>query len=134
MARPVSLFDPYSQINQAYGRLRCLVVERDFAPKDRAACINHFAVGFVREIAAEVLDADRVELILAPYGGRGAWESANPLLKFTPILVESVISSGRLTEAEFARRIGDVDAFLAFAEKEKANPGNRGSVSKAKTI
>lgn len=133
MPRPISLFDPYTSINQAYGKLRELAVP-DFAEKGRASSINHFAVGFVREIAAEVLDADIVKLILAPYGGRGAWESANLLLKFTPKLVESVISSGKLTEAEFARRIGDEDAFLAFAEKEKANPGNRGGGSKAKTI
>ena len=125
MARPVSLFHPYNQINQAYGKLRQLVVTKELAPEDRSARINHFAVGFVRQIAAEVLDAETIESILAPYGGRGAWESGGPLLKFTPKLVEAAISSGRLAETEIARRIGDEDAFFAFAAQEKAHPGNR---------
>lgn len=125
MARPISLFDPYNQVNQAYGDLRRLIVDKGLAPKGRAASVNHYAVGFVREIAASVLDAGTVEEVLGPYGGRGVWESANPLLKFTPLLVEAVISSGRLTEAEVARRIGDEDGFMAFAAQEKASPGNR---------
>lgn len=125
MARPISLFNPYNQVNQAYGDLRRLIVDKGLAPKGRASSVNHYAVGFVREIAASVLDAGTIEEILGPYGGCGVWESANPLLKFTPLLVEAVISSGRLTETEVARRIGDEDGFTAFAAQEKASPGNR---------
>jgi hypothetical protein len=105
--------------------LRELTVTKNFAPKGRASSINHYAVGFVREVAAQILEAEKVDRILEGYGGRAKWKSANDILKFTPELVKEVIDSGKLSELDFARRIADESAFLAFANKEAAEPGSR---------
>jgi hypothetical protein len=102
MARPTSLFDPFASINQAYGKLRDLTVTKKFAPKNRASSINHYAVGFVREVAAQILENEAVDKIIKKYGGRGKWESADDILKFTPELVKEVIESGKLSEIDFA--------------------------------
>lgn len=125
MPRPISLFDPFSLINQAYGKIRVLTVLENLATKDRPSSINHYAVGFVREVTAQILEAEKVEHILEKHGGCGVWESANKILKFTPELVKEVIESGKLSEIDLARRVADEAAFLEFARKETEKPGNR---------
>ena len=97
------------------------------AGKNNGASVEQYALGYIREIAAQHLPSEKVSEILAKVSAKKIWESTNPMQIFVPNLVREVIDSGQLTAPQFVELINDRVAFKKFANEKQANPGNRAS-------
>lgn len=115
-------------INEAYAILRKVVKELGYVPAgNNGSSVEQYALGYIREIAAQHLPSEKVSEILAKVSAKKIWESAGPMQIFVPILVREVIDSGHLTAPQFVELINDRVAFKKFADEKQADPGNRAS-------
>ncbi len=113
-------------INEAYAELRVQVKDMGYVPQgNNGSSVEQYALGYIREIAAQHLPVAKVEEILAELSNKNIWSSAGHMQVFVPVLVREAIASGGLTAGQFVERIKDRECFGKFADHKKANPGNR---------
>jgi hypothetical protein len=117
-------------INRAYAALRIQVKDMGYVPQgNNGSSVEQYALGFIREIAAQHLPGGKVREILSRLSDRNIWSSTSHMQVFVPVLVREAIASGGLTAPQFVEFINDRAAFKKFADHKKANPGNRASKS-----
>lgn len=104
-----------------------MVKQMGYAPENnRGSSVEQYALGYIREIAAQHLPEEKVKEILARFSDRKIWKSATHMQAFVPALVREAIDSEGLTAEQFVAKIRNIEEFKSFADHNKANSRRRG--------